>query len=639
MIIATAGHIDHGKTVLVKALTGVDTDRLPEEKARGVSIDLGFAYDTLTDGTRVGFIDVPGHERFVRNMLAGVTGIDFALLVVAADDGPMPQTLEHLAILDLLGLSAGAVALTKIDRVDPQRVTQVRDEIELLLADTAMSGAPIFPVSGITGEGIPALQQHLSDVAASVAGRRTDGHFRLAVDRCFTLSGAGVVVTGTVFSGTVSAGDRLLLSPSGLPVRVRSIHAQNQQSDVGTVGQRCALNITGGDIDRDAVHRGDWVLPGAIHAPSDRLDARVRLLPGETKALRHWTPVHIHLGAIDVTGRVAILDGWSIKPGESGRVQLVLDHPVGALRGDRLILRDQSAQRTVGGGWIIDPFSPKRGRRTPDRLAVLDAMELDDAGERLSALLDRATDGVDLQRLATAWNLPSAEAEKLWRGVDMVRTGKPDAPAGFSRTRWDAMKDAALERLRAWHDKSPDQPGPGEEQLRRAMPQRLREDLFSALILELIRDKRILRDGSSLHLPGHRAALAPNDAAMWERIRPLLDVDHLRPPRVRELAEELDYDLKPLEQLLMRVTRMGMLYRVADNRYYLPDTLRQLAEIAEGVAKSAADGTFDARAYRDATGIGRNVTIQVLEFFDKQGFTRRTGDNREIQQSSTEVFG
>jgi selenocysteine-specific elongation factor len=363
------------------------------------------------------------------------------------------------------------------------------------------------------------------------------------------------------------------------------------------------------------------------------------MLPGESKALRHWTPVHIHLGAIDVTGRVAVLDGQSIKPGESGRVQLVLDHPVGALRGDRLILRDQSAQRTIGGGWIIDPFSPKRGRRTPDRLAVLEAMEVEEADARLSMLLDRASGGIDLQRLATAWNLPSAEAEKLWRSVDMVRTGKPDAPVGFSRAQWAAMQDSALAQLRAWHDKSPDQPGPGEAQLLRTMPQRLREDLFSALVLELIRDKRVLRDGSSLHLPGHRAALAPSDAAMWERILPLLDVDHLRPPRIRELAEELDYDLKPLEQLLMRVTRMGMLYRVADNRYYLPDTLRQLAEIAETVAKSAEDGTFDVRDYRDATGIGRNVTIQVLEFFDKQGFTRRTGDNRAIHQSSAEVFG
>ncbi len=245
MIIATAGHIDHGKTVLVKALTGVDTDRLPEEKRRGVSIDLGFAYDTFGDGTRVGFIDVPGHERFVRNMLAGVTGIDFALLVVAADDGPMPQTVEHLAILDLLGVTAGAVALTKIDRVSAERVAEVRGQIETILARTGLAGIPVFPVSGMTGEGIPALRQHLAEAAAAHAERSRPGHFRLAVDRCFTLTGAGVVVTGTVFSGSVAVGDRLMLSPRGLAVRVRAIHAQNQQAERGAFGDRCAINITG----------------------------------------------------------------------------------------------------------------------------------------------------------------------------------------------------------------------------------------------------------------------------------------------------------------------------------------------------------------------------------------------------------
>ena len=638
MIIATAGHIDHGKTVLVKALTGVDTDRLPEEKQRGVSIDLGFAYDTLADGTRIGFVDVPGHERFVRNMLAGVTGIDFALLVVAADDGPMPQTEEHLAILDLLGLRTGAVALTKIDRVSEDRVREVQEQIEILLADTGLASAPVFPMSGITGAGVPELRGHLEEQAASIAARHRGGHFRLAVDRCFTLSGAGVVVTGTVFSGTVKVGDRLVLSPADLPVRVRSIHAHDQDSAEGLAGQRCALNITGSGLSKESVHRGDWVLSAAVHAPTDRLDARVRLLPGEPRALRHWTPVHVHLGAIDVTGRVAVLEGSSIRPGEAGRVQLVLDHAVGALRGDRLVLRDQSAQRTMGGGVVIDPFSPKRGRRRPERLQVLDAMEQEAPDRRLAALLDQSPAGLDLQRFAVACNLNGAEADALWRDVDMIRTGRPDAPIGVSNAHWRTIEDAALEALQSWHDRWPDQSGPGEDRLRRSVPGRIPEPLFAAVILDLIRNKRVLRDGSSLCLPGHRPALTDQDAALWERLRPLLDVDNLRPPRVRELAEDLDVDLRPLEQHLARVTRMGMLYRVADNRYYLPDTLRRLAGVAEDLAERTPDG-FDARAFRDASGIGRNVAIQVLEFFDKQGFTRRVGDTRQIRQPATNVFG
>jgi selenocysteine-specific elongation factor len=638
VIIATAGHIDHGKTVLVKALTGVDTDRLPEEKKRGVSIDLGFAYDSLPDGTRIGFVDVPGHERFVRNMLAGVTGIDFALLVVAADDGPMPQTREHLAILDLLGIGTGAVALTKIDRVGPDRVAEVTAEIEAMLAETCLAGSAIFPVSGMTKDGVPALRDCLAEAAAAQSARQRPGHFRLAVDRCFTLTGAGLVVTGTVFSGSVSAGDRLVLSPRGLPVRVRAIHAQNQEAEHGGAGERCAINITGSGLSKEQVHRGDWLVAPPIHAPTRFLDARIRILPSETRPVPHWAPVHMHLGASDVTGRVAVLEGSAMTPGTSGLVQLVLDRPVGALRGDRLILRDQSAQRTIGGGRVIDPFSPRKGRRSAPRLAMLAALEIEPLPERLQAVLDRSPSGVQLNRLAQSWNLDNAAAEALWRGAVMVRTGKPDDPVGISEAHWREARASVLDALGRWHDARPDQPGPGEERLRRSLPQRVSPEVFAALLLDLLREKEIVREGSGVSLPGHRPALLDADAALWERIALLLDVDDLRPPRVREIAEELDIDLRSLEQLLGRVTRMGLVHRVADNRYYLPDTLRQLGQVAEALCRKSPDAQFDARAFRDASGIGRNVAIQVLEFFDKAGLTRREGDARRINKPSAEVF-
>jgi len=639
VIVATAGHIDHGKTILVKALTGVDTDRLPEEKRRGVSIDLGFAYASFGNDTPIGFVDVPGHERFVRNMLAGVTGIDFALLVVAADDGPMPQTIEHLAILDLLGLRTGAVALTKIDRVPPEQVEAVRASIESLLADTGLAGAPVFPLSGLTGEGVPALRDHLVETARTLGQRRDRGRFRLAIDRSFTLSGAGLVVTGTVFSGVVRVGDRLTLSPSGTQVRVRSIHAQNRESEIGRAGERCALNIAGADLDRETVHRGDWVLAPALHAPTDRIDVRLRTLGSEPRALRHWTPVHIHLGATDVTGRVAMLDGLSIAPGATARTQLVLDRPVGALHGDRLIIRDQSAQRTIGGGSVIDPFSPRRGRRSPERLAWLDAMEKPQPEAALAALLAQSATGVALDRFALAWNLGPEEFDAVAGKVEMVRVGRPEAPVGLSPEHWSAIGGRIVATLGDWHRRWPDQSGPAEERLRQFTPGRIPPEVFGAAVVTLIRDKRLVRDGASLCLPGHRPALAGPDAALWERIQPLLEVDDMRPPRVRELAEELGVELRPLERLLNHATRMGMLYRVADNRYYLPDTVRQLAREAERLAERAPDNQFDARAYRDVTGIGRNVTIQVLEFFDRQGLTRRTGDQRRIAKPAYDVFG
>ncbi|MBT5810200.1 MAG: selenocysteine-specific translation elongation factor, partial [Rhodospirillaceae bacterium] len=405
MIIATAGHIDHGKTSLVKALTGVDADRLPEEQKRGLTIDLGFAYEPLDDDLVLGFVDVPGHEKFVRNMLAGVGAIDFALLIVAADDGPMPQTMEHLAILDLLGVSVGAVALTKIDRVDDARRAEAAEEVAQILEGTSLSGAPVFPVSGITGDGVPELKAHLAAAARSVQHRSGAGNFRLAIDRAFTITGSGLVVTGTVYAGQAAVGDRLTLTPHGIEVRVRAIHAQNRDAKSGLAGERCALNIAGADLTREMVSRGDWIVGETAHAPSDRFDARVRVLPSEDRPLRHWTPVHLHLGAEDVGARVATLEGRAIPVGETGLVQIVLDKPIGALHGDRFILRDQSARRTVGGGMVIDPFSPARGRAKPERLAMVRGLEQQDPAAALEAVLEHSPGGVDLNRFAVGRNL------------------------------------------------------------------------------------------------------------------------------------------------------------------------------------------------------------------------------------------
>ena len=371
MIVGTAGHIDHGKTALVKALTGVDADRLPEEKARGITLDLGYAYTSLPGGDVLGFIDVPGHEKLVHNMLAGATGIDFVLLVVAADDGPMPQTREHLQILDLLGMNRAAVALTKIDAVSAARVLQAEGEIDALLATSALAKTPVFRVSNVTGEGMVPLRHHLDTESTRVAARPAGGHFRLAIDRCFTLAGAGTVVTGTVFSGKAAVGDTLVLSPPGIEVRVRSIHAQNQPAQIGVAGQRCALNLVGEGFDKTQVQRGHWVLAAPVHAPTQRLDAQLSLLSTESRPLAHWTPVHVHLGAAEVMGRVALLEGERLEPGETALAQLVLDRAIGALHGDRLVIRDQSATRTVGGGMVLDPFPPARGRRTPARLALM----------------------------------------------------------------------------------------------------------------------------------------------------------------------------------------------------------------------------------------------------------------------------
>ncbi|HET6309221.1 MAG TPA: selenocysteine-specific translation elongation factor, partial [Rhodopila sp.] len=342
MIIGTAGHVDHGKTALVKALTGVDADRLAEEKRRGITIDLGYAY-----ADDLGFIDVPGHERFVHTMLAGASGIDAALLVVALTEGIRPQTREHLDILSLLGIGQGVVALTMAD-LAANRIPVVEAEVRALLADTPLAQAAILPVSALTGQGIPALLDALR--GSGERARDRDGYPRLAVDRAFTLSGAGLVVTGTLVSGRIAVEDRLVLSPSGLELRVRGLHAQNKPSAEAVAGQRVALNITGPRLSKDLVARGDWVLHPDVHAPTEALDVRVSMLADAPRGLRQDTPVHLHLGAAHAMARVSLLDRERLEPGETGLVRLSLQQALGALAGDRIVLRDSGATCTLGGG-------------------------------------------------------------------------------------------------------------------------------------------------------------------------------------------------------------------------------------------------------------------------------------------------
>ena len=440
MLIATAGHVDHGKTVLVKALTGVDTDRLPEEKERGLSIDLGFAYHTRADGAVLGFVDVPGHERFIRNMLAGVAAIDYALLIVAADDGPMPQTREHLAILDLLGVDAGAAVVTKVDLVDEAQAAAVTSRVRALVEGTGLEGAPVFPVSAATGTGMEALRDHLATLATPSPRERraarveTGARFRLAVDRSFTVRGAGLVVTGAVFSGEVAVGDRLVLAPSGAAVRVRGIHAQNRTAPRGTRGERCAINLARTELGRADIRRGDWLTGEPSPGVSQRFDAELRVLASEERPLTHWTPVHVHAGAASLTGRVAVLEGRNIAPGARGLVQIVVDQPFVGVRGDRFILRDQSARRTIAGGAVLDPAGAVRGRARPERVAALRAMAAGAPDAALAALLATSANGVDLDHFADAWNLRPEEAEALYEraGVEAValpRGRRPDSRA------------------------------------------------------------------------------------------------------------------------------------------------------------------------------------------------------------------
>ncbi|VTU27509.1 SelB translation factor [Variovorax sp. PBS-H4] len=573
MIVATAGHIDHGKTTLVKALTGVDTDRLPQEKARGISIDIGFAYWRAPGGATVGFVDVPGHERFVRNMLAGVCGVDYAIVVVAADDGVMPQTREHVSIIDLLGIGRGIAVITKADRVDGDRLVDVSRQTRELLHGTSLQAVPQLPVSAVSGQGIDALRAELDAAASSLRRAAAEGRrARFAVDRAFTVAGSGTVVTGTVFDGAVRIGDRLILSPSGRDVRVRGIQKDGKPAERAEAGERCALNLA--RLELSQVQRGDWVMHADLHAPTQRLDVALQVLPGEAHALRHWTPVHLHLGTCDVTARVSLRRGESVEPGAHTFARLIVDQPISALHGDRFILRDQSAQRTVGGGRVLDAFPAQRRLPYELRRRQLEAMALPSAREALQALAACMPAGVNAAAFARNFNLdPGAFAQVLKHtGLASVGTGAQTlvlAAAAVAARLAPRPADAPLEK-----------------------PEHLR---------------------------------------LWQLAEPVLMRAGLAGLTVPQLADALDARESVLRDMLHRKAQAGDAARVGDDRFFLRSTMDEFIHVARGVAHAVPDGRFTAGKFRDGAGIGRALAVQVLETLDRLGVTQRVADVRVLR--------
>ena len=627
MIVGTAGHIDHGKTALVKALTGVDADRLKEEKARGITIDLGYAYSDLGDGRQLGFVDVPGHERFVHNMLAGATGIDAALLVVSAAEGIKPQTVEHLQIVDLLGLDRGIVALTKSDLADDDQILDRMAEVETLLSTTSLAGAEIVPVSALTGQGVDELKAKL--LALGESGKGATGFARLAVDRCFVLSGTGVVVTGTIHAGEIKVDDRLVLTPSGLEARVRSLHAQNRPAEIGRAGERCALNLAGSRLSKDSVRRGDWVVSPELHAPTDRIDVRLKLLASEGQPLKHWSPVHVHLGAAHVMGRVALIEDDRLAPGASGLAQLVLDEKLGVLAGDRIILRDPSATRTLAGAATIDPFGPPRNRRSVRRRAELAALDSADA-DVLPKLLRLESGFVEMGRFGQSRNLRPGEVEGLLRAAG----GESLEGFGFLGETLAAARLDIVDTLKAFHAAKPDAPGLQPERLRVTLKKRWPIPVFRILLDREVRAKKVTVDGPFLRIPGHSLTLGPKDEALWNKVAAELRRERFKPPRVRDFAQAYSVPEPDMRRLLQRMARIRRVVEVAPDQYFLRPVVAEMIAIAHAFGRD-----FTAAEFRDKLDNGRKVAILILEFFDRHGVTVRRGDLRRTVPQKLEQYG
>lgn len=634
MILGTAGHIDHGKTALVRALTGTDTDRLPEEKKRGITIELGYASLTGPDGRTLSFVDVPGHEKLVRTMVAGASGIDFALVLMAADDGVMPQTVEHVSILALLGITRGAAVVTKIDRCGPALQAQREAELRALLVAHGLLDYPVFAVSALRGDGMDALRAHLLAAAASSpceGGASAAQGFRMGLDRAFTLGGIGTVVAGSIAAGEVAVGASLCLAQAPAQRwRVRSLHSHNRSLERAQAGQRCAVGLVG--LERQQVERGMTLCDPAIALSSQRLDVWLRVAPSAERPLRSGTLVHLHLGTQDVLATVAVLGQGVIAPGTAAPAQLLTQQAVHAWWGEHFVLRDASATRTLAGGSVLDPQGPQRYRQSPERLAWLQGQRHGDAAQRLQAALAHSP-----------WGLLGSE----WlRRQGWVRW--PFDPAGLPGVVFERQGDwlmaaerlaeceaAVLEALLAYHTQWPEDTGPDMHRLRRLAAPRMPEALWPALLERLRAQGRIDRRQSFVHLPEHGAQLQKADRAVAERALPLLLQGRFDPPWVRDIARAAQLPELQVRHVLARLGQNGAVFQVVKDLYYHAQVVAELAALARDIVQR--EGHVCAASYRDATGLGRKRAIQILEFFDRIGFLRRVGD-QHVLRADTALF-
>ena len=610
MIIATAGHVDHGKTTLLQAITGVNADRLPEEKSRGMTIDLGYAYWPQPDGRVLGFIDVPGHEKFLSNMLAGVGGIDHALLVVACDDGVMAQTREHLAILQLTGKPSLTVALTKADRVEAQRVEEVRGDVTAVLAEFGFTDATLFATAATENQGIAELREHLLQLSARAHPQHQ--RFRLAIDRAFTVKGAGLVVTGTALSGEVNVGDTLWLTGVDKPMRVRGLHAQNQAVGQAWAGQRIALNIVG-DAQKEALNRGDWLLSVQPPEASGRVIVELQC----HTPLTQWQSLHIHHAASHITGRVSLLEG--------DLAELVLDTPLWLADNDRLVLRDISARVTLAGARVVTLNPPRRGKRKPEYLqwlAALAASQGDDA-QALDIHLQR--DAVRLDDFAWARQLSDEGLNVLINRPDYLQAGNSLLSAPLA-ARWQTK---LLDALARYHDQHRDEPGPGRERLRRiALP--MEDEALVLLLIEQMRASGTIDSHHGwLHLPEHKAGFTEEQQSIWLRVADLFADE---PWWVRDLAKEAGVEEALMRAVLRQAAQQGMITAIVKDRYYRNDRIVAFARMIRELDQLR--GSTCAADFRDTLNVGRKLAIQILEYFDRIGFTRRRGNDHILRDKA-----
>lgn len=632
LILGTAGHIDHGKTSLVRALTNIDTDRLKEEKARGITIELGFAHLELPNGIEFGVVDVPGHEKFVRAMVAGVAGMDLVVLVIAADEGIMPQTREHLDILRLLGVHTGLVALTKCDMVEADWLPLVQEEVREFVAGTFLETAAIIPVSSKTGTGIDTLKAELARLAEGAAEKKQDGQFRLPVDRVFTVAGFGTVVTGTLLAGEIKIGDELELLPRGIPGRVRGIQAHGLKSEIGQAGQRLAVNLQG--IDLNQVHRGDVVVPANVFRTTRRVDVRLDHLAAAPRDLKHRSTVRFHTATSEVTAQVILLDRDQLAPGETAYAQLRLAEPLLLVSGDPYLIRAASPAATIGGGIVLDPFPPARRRRSVEALDLLQSLDVAEHQKTCSLIVAQSLlSGISLEEIVLRSGIPRKQAENALQALlaagEIVQLTR-DPRLFLSKAATDALKAGLLAELTAYLAANPLKEGIGKEELKTRLPKRSDQRFFAPLLADLEKEAKLVAERDLVRLSGVVKQPAPLTSALAAVLLAQLDGAGQEPPTVKELAEAGKSSEKEVRDHLTLLVRDGSVTRVSVDIFYSSSALDAIRQ--QLVAFLHQQGEITPADFRELTGLSRKFMIPLLEFFDSEKLTIRTGDKRVLRK-------
>ena len=619
MIVTLAGHVDHGKTAIVQALTGTNTDRLKDEQARGLTIDLGFAYTTM-GSQRIGFVDVPGHHRFIHNMIAGVANQQHALLVIAADDGIMPQTIEHTQILQLLGITSGTIVINKIDLVAPERVLSCREAIRSYQTDRFLHDAQILEVAAPSGHGIEALREHLIETAQQFEELSSAQPFRLAIDRSFTLRGVGTVVTGTVASGTASVGEDMHLTSSRERVRIRSLNVQGLDASAAIVGDRCSLNIAGQNVSK--ARRGDWILSNNCVLPVSQVSVSLSVLSDFPRSLKHWSSVHVYHLTDHTEAKLGLLESNVVEPGATVFAELHCDEPMHFKAGDRLVLRDRDLSHTLGGATVLNIVSPTMSRRRTiahlEFLAQLRAsVESFDVFEVLRA--HASADLVNEDEFARFSMRTREDVHSLFSEELHVRMNG----LVMATERFNDIAASILVKLRTFHASHPTRHGMTKDELTSEIPSH--KSMVRFALDRLVEMRELLLFAGQYALPEHRSEQPFYDRALFEEIEPMFEA--LQPVSLGDVAKKLQIQFHEVEKAVRPMVAANVLVQVAKNRYLTPGRIKQLAQTA---TELAATKPFTVKDFRDASGLGRNTVIDVLEYFDRTRITQRRGDTRVI---------